>query len=103
MSLFDFVCIVAGVLVLITALARLNDIKRTQNTKRWWFRRVGLLLVSVSMTMVIAAYFTTGTPYWNDIMKGTGLWGFALTWITTPGMPPWWKWISRYDSSDAGD
>lgn len=97
MNLFDILCVIAALLILVTALARLNDIKRMQNSKRWWTRRFGLLLVSVSMVMMISAYFTTGTPYWNQIMRITGLWGFALTWLTTPGMPPWWKYISRYD------
>ena len=40
----------------------------------WWVRRVGLLLVSVSMVMLIASYFTLATPYWNPIMRLTGLW-----------------------------
>lgn len=98
MNIFDIVCIVAAFLILITAFARLNDIKRNQNSLRWWVRRVGLLFVSVSMVMTIAAYFTVATEHWSSILKITGLWGFALTWITTPGMPPWWKWISRYDA-----
>lgn len=98
MNMFDILCIIAALIVLITAVARLNDIKREQNTKRWWVRRMGLLLVSVSMTMHIASYFTVASEHWYDILRITGLWGFALTWITTPGMPPWWKWISRYDA-----
>lgn len=97
MNLFDIMCIIAAVVIFVTAIARLNDVKRSQNSKRWWVRRVGLLLVSVSMVMMIAAYFTVGTPYWNQVMRLTGLWGFALTWLTTPGMPPWWKYISKYD------
>lgn len=97
MNLFDILCIIAAIVIFVTAIARLNDVKRSQNSKRWWVRRVGLLLVSVSMVMLIAAYFTVGTPYWNQVMRLTGLWGFALTWLTTPGMPPWWKYISKYD------
>ena len=97
MNLIDILIVVAAFLILITAIARLNDIKRCQTQKRWWARRVGLLFVSVSMVMMIASYFTISTPYWNSIMRVVGLWGFALTWLTTPGMPPWSKWISRYD------
>lgn len=102
MNLFDILCIIAAFLILITALARLNDIKRTQSGKRWWSRRVGLLLVTVSMVMFIASYFTVEAPYWSQIRQMAGLWGFAITWITTPGMPPWWKWISRYDEKNTG-
>lgn len=97
MNLFDLACILAAVIIFITAIARLNDVKREQSSKRWWVRRLGLLLVSVSMVMLMASYFTVATPYWNQIMRLTGLWGFCLTWVTTPGMPPWWKYISRYD------
>lgn len=97
MNLIDILIVIAAFVILITALARLNDIKRSQNSKRWWVRRIGLLFVSVSMVMMIASYFTVATPYWNQVMRILGLWGFALTWVTTPGMPPWWRWISRYD------
>lgn len=102
MNLFDVLCIIAAFLILITALARLNDIKRTQSGKRWWSRRLGLLFVTVSMVMFIASYFTVEAPYWSQIRQLLGLWGFAITWITTPGMPPWWKWISRYDEKTSG-
>lgn len=97
MNLFDVMCVIPAIILFITAIARLNDVKRHQSSKRWWVRRFGLLLVSVSMVMLVASYFTVGTPYWNQIMRLTGIWGFALTWLTTPGMPPWWKYISKYD------
>ena len=97
MTIFDILCVIAAVIILITATARLNDIKRERTEKRWWIRRVGLLLVAVSMVLLIASYFTVSSPHWNDIMRLCGLWGFTFTWVTTPGMPPWWKWISRYD------
>lgn len=102
MNLFDIMCVIAALLILVTAVARINDIKRDKSEVRWWVRRIGLLLVSVSMVLLIASYFTVASPYWNPTMKITGLWGFCLTWLTTPNMPPWWKWISRYDSSVEG-
>ena len=97
MNLFDIMCIIAALIISITSVARLNDITRTQSSKRWWVRRIGLLLVTVSMLMIIASYFSISAPYWNQIVRITGLWGFALTWLTTPGMPPWWKYISKFD------
>lgn len=97
MNLFDILCIIPAIILLVTAVARLNDIKRTQSSKRWWVRRLGLLLVSVAMIIFITAYFTVAAPYWKAIMTLAGLWGFALTWITTPGMPPWNKYITRHD------
>lgn len=97
MNLFAIVCIIPALILLATAVARVNDIKKEQNSKRWWVRRLGLLLVSVSMIIFIASHFLVASPYWKAIMTLTGLWGFALTWITTPGMPPWHKYISRHD------
>lgn len=100
MNAYDFACVIAAVLILATALARLNDIKKSQKSKRWWVRRVGLGLVSVSMVMFIASYFTVSAPYWANVRQLFGLYGFLLTWMTTPGMPPWWKYVSRNDAPD---
>lgn len=96
--IFVVMCCIPAAILLITAVARLNDIKKEQTGKRWWARRLGLALVAVSMMMVIASSFTVGTKYWFQIQMLCGLWGFGLTWITTPGMPPWWRYISRNDS-----
>ena len=97
MNLFDIACAVAALLILVTAVAKLNDIKRTQKSKRWWVRRVGLLLVIVSMVIHLASYVTAYAPYWSQVMRIAGLWGFLLTWMTTPQTPPWWVYISRND------
>ena len=97
MTLYQLFCVIPAFLILITALARLNDVKKHQLCKRWIVRRLGLLMVFVSMSIFIASYFTTFAPYWWQIMMLNGLWGFCLTWMTTPGMPPWWKYIARND------
>lgn len=103
MSLYQLLCVIPAFLILITALARLNDIKRSQNSKRWWVRRLGLLGVFVSMTMFIAGFFFTFAPYWRATIALAGLWGWLLTWMTTPGMPPWWKYIARNDDPTGGE
>lgn len=97
MSLYQLFCVIPAFLILITALARLNDIKKSQNSKRWWVRRMGLLMVFVSMSIFIAAHFFTFAPYWRQVTALLGLWGVLLTWMTTPGMPPWHKYIARND------
>lgn len=97
MTLYQLLCVIPAFLILVTALARLNDIKIVQRSKRWIVRRCGLLMVFVSMTIFVAAHFFTFAPYWWQIMTFTGLWGVCLTWMTTPGMPPWWKYIARND------
>lgn len=100
MSIFDLLIVIAALIILVTAVARLNDIKKEQKGKRWWARRIGLFFVSVAMLMIVASYFTTQGPHWLQTTRLFTLWGVALTWLTTPGMPPWWKYISRYDDDD---
>lgn len=78
--------------VLITAVARIQDI--TANGPRWFARRIGLLLVASGALALIAAPivgYTNSFPSWRAC---TLYWGFAITWITTPNMPPWHKYIS---------
>lgn len=77
----------------ITAIARVNDIKVDKVETRWHVRRAGLSIVAGASAIAIlgtvaglAAY-----PTWETVAL---YWGFALTWLTTPEMPPWWKWIA---------
>ena len=101
LNLYDLAIVIAAVLIMVTALARLNDIKRDQNSKRWWFRRLGLLMVFTSMVLIVASYWTLNSPYWLQVQKLMMIWGILITWITTPpnpnGHPPWHKLITRYD------
>ena len=99
-GLYDWSLILGALLIICMAVARLNDIKRTQVSKRWWFRRVGLLMVFVSMVMFVAAYFTLAAEYWDATCRFLGVWGFALTWVTTPYQAPFWKYISRNDPKE---
>lgn len=99
-GLYDWLLMLAALVILMIALARINDIKASQNSKRWWARRIGLLMVFVSMVMFIAAYFTVTAPYWNATMKFLMFYGFLTSWVTTPGQPPFWKYISRDDAKE---
>lgn len=96
-GLYEISIIVAAAIIMLISVARLNDIDREKNEKRWWFRRLGLLMVFVSMVMTIAAYFTITAPYWDMIRKILFIWGIAISWITTPNQPPFWKYIARND------
>ena len=95
LSLFDVSSILAAIIILVTAVARLNDIKSAQKSVTWWVRRAGLLMLVVAMAMVIAAHFMVPVPYWYQTMWLCFIWGLALTWLTTPGMPPWHKYVFR--------
>lgn len=82
-----------AVIVLITALARVNDIKPEQSSKRWHVRRAGLILAGVGAMSFLTAPWSTPElfPSWKSVIL---LWGLALAWLTTPNMPPWWKYIT---------
>ena len=81
-----------------TALARLDDISSDQTSKRWQVRRAGLVMVVAGAGMIALDPMTSplqgnGThfPTWNEVMI---YWGMFLTWVTTPHMPPWWRYIT---------
>ncbi len=76
-------------IILITALARVNDINIKLTGIRWGARRLGLLMTAAGAAGVIL--LGDEPPAWKDTMLHLGV---ALTWFTTPNMPPWWKWIS---------
>lgn len=79
-------------IIAITAMARLKDI--TAIGKRWFVRRQGMILVGAGAISLIAAPmmgYTNAFPSWRALLL---FWGVALTWLTTPNMPPWWKYIN---------
>lgn len=94
-------------IIAITALARVNDITPEQTSARWNIRRIGLILagagaISILCEPLMAFYTPTSVPdwalldfpSWREVMLR---WGVALTWMTTPHMPPYWNYITgRY-------
>lgn len=86
--------------ILITAIARVNDIDKELDSTRWQVRRAGLSIVAGASAALIAAPFAGAYMSWGTAAL---IWGFALTWLTTPEMPPWWRWISGRDQVVAGD
>lgn len=82
----------AWVIIGLTAAARLHDI--IELGKRWFIRRLGMILVaSGALALIVAPLlgYSNSFPTWRDSCM---YWGFALSWLTTPNMPPWWKYIS---------
>lgn len=84
-------CVIALLIIGITAVARLNDIKRDQLTLQWHARRLGLVLIGVACVVLVVRplYGFAAPSAWEALLY----WGQALTWITTPNMPPWHKYI----------
>lgn len=56
-------------------------------------RRTGFLMVLAFATAIAVSPFTD-TPTFPTWTMMVGCWGLAGCWLTTPNMPPWWKWVS---------
>lgn len=79
-------------IIIITAIARAYDIE--DQSFRGFIRKMGMVLVAASATSLLVSPllgYTMSFPLWRQVML---YWGFALAWLTTPNMPPWWKYIS---------
>lgn len=78
--------------IVLTALARAYDIKDL--SARGFARKMGMILVAASAASLLVSPllgYSMSFPLWRHVML---YWGFALAWLTTPNMPPWWKYIS---------
>lgn len=78
--------------IILTALARAYDIKDL--SARGFTRKMGMILVAASAASLLVSPllgYTLSFPLWRQVML---YWGFALAWLTTPNMPPWWKYVS---------
>lgn len=87
-----FVSMPALLIVTVTALARINDIGKKKQGIEWHIRRIGLILAgSGAATLLLSPLSETPKyPSWTGAML---FWGIALTWLTTPNMPPWEKYV----------
>lgn len=81
---------VALLIVAVTSLVRANLIGPERSEKRWHVRRFGLVLVGLASVWLLLMPFgmVWDFPTWKETLLR---WGFALSWLTTPGMPPWWR------------
>lgn len=82
------------VVILLTAIARLNDISNERVGAYWNVRRCGLLLVGLFGANVAIGPFQN-VPDFPNWWRVVGIWGFALTWLTSPHQPPWKEYIWR--------
>lgn len=81
-------------IIAVTALVRVNDISHTKKGMVWNVRKVGLSLAgAAALSLVFTPWLYDEFPSWRGLMLA---WGFALTWLTTPDQPPWWKKITKY-------
>lgn len=77
--------------IIITALARVNDLSIDMASTAWNVRRVGLILTALyAVAQITVPLFAEDWPTWRMVI---GLWGFALVWLTSPHQPPWGQYV----------
>ncbi len=78
-------------ILIITALARVNDLSIDMASTAWNVRRAGLILTALyAVTQLTLPLFSAEWPSWGTVI---GLWGFALVWLTSPHQPPWMRYV----------
>ena len=88
---------VALFIIAITMLARANDLRWRSGIK-WNARLVGFILSGCTPIGIVGVEWITGihpSPY--EVAFRVGL---MLVFLTTPYMPPWWKWISGVEDHE---
>lgn len=83
----------ADLIIALTALARVNDLDPAHTGFRWQIRKIGYMLAAVAAVGYIFLELEGRPQYppWKSLMLQ---WGVALTWLTTPGLPPWHRYIN---------
>lgn len=97
MNIWYLLSVPALMVILVSAITRANDIPNDALHKalRWQVRRIGLLLVAAASVMELLTPFTLSRMSLGEVtwLHAALFWGWALTWFTTPYMPPWWRYI----------
>ena len=79
--------------ILLTVLARANDIGPENMHWAWQVRRMGLVMAGSGAIMyMFSPWVTGGEPVpWRAV---TLAYGVGLAWLATPNLPPWWDYIT---------
>ena len=89
------------IVILLTVLARANDIGPENMHWAWQVRRMGLVLAGSGAVMYMFSPWTEGGEHapWRAVVLAHGI---ALAWLTTPVLPPWWDYMTgRYRESNS--
>lgn len=86
------------IIMLMTCVARLNDIGTNCRGGRWNLRRLGFVLVGLATISLLGMPIFLETPDFPSWTETTIRWGVCYVWLTTPGMPPWIQWVWGMDA-----
>lgn len=95
MNLWYMLCVPAYIVLVLTAAARLHDMGRDKMAKRDHVRRIGLIGVGAIAGVMLLTPWTIdhwfySPPTWRGFVLA---WSWALVWLTTEGLPPWWDYL----------
>ena len=95
MNAWYLLAVPGWLIIIITAAARLHDLGREHWALRFHLRRIGLAGVGAVAAIMLATPFTEdhwlyAAPTWRSTMIA---WSWALVWLTTEGVPPWYDYI----------
>lgn len=95
MNTWYFIGAPAWALLGMTAAARLSDMRRDQWSIREHVRRLGMIGVGGMSALMLATPFVVDTRVYSPTTwkLAAFAWSWALVWITTPGMPPWYDFM----------
>lgn len=81
-------------IILITVIARVNDMGIEYQSAFWNVRRMGLVFTGLyAGSQIFAPFAGAGFPLWRDVIMD---WGVACTLMTSPHLPPWWVYVSKH-------
>lgn len=85
------------IIISITMFYRANDL-RWRPEPKWQVRLVGFMLAGVMPVGVVGTewYFSEWPSPYEAFFRA----GLMLVFITTPQLPPWWKWISGQEQAN---
>lgn len=84
---------IALLFIAVTMLARANDL-RWRKGLVWNARLLGFILAGVMPFGMIG--YEVLTQDWPTPYEVIFRFGLMLVFVTTPYLPPWWKWISGF-------
>lgn len=91
MMFWQILSFVSLLLIAMTMLCRANDLRWRRGAK-WQARLIGFMIAGTAPV----GMFLVGWPF--DAIFHFGL---LLVFVTTPHLPPWWRWISgKEEASD---
>lgn len=79
--------------ILATAIARLDTIGQDKVAYHWQMKRTGFVLLA-SLAIVFGLLPFGSEPMFPTWLFSGVAWGLALTWLSTPNQPPWWRFIT---------